>query len=75
MPFKIIAILNKDALTSELCPRSAVQRCGSPTLAALDAAESRSAEEGQMVCLHRNDRSTDRSESFRNSLKGPEPKL
>jgi hypothetical protein len=75
MPFKIIAILNKDALTSKLRPRSAVQTCGSPTLAARDAGESRRAEEGQMVCLRRNDRSTDRAESFENSLKGPEPEL
>jgi hypothetical protein len=64
MPFKIIAILNKDALTSKPRPRSAVQRCGSPC-----------AEEGQVVCLRRNDRSTDRSESFENILKGPEPEL
>jgi hypothetical protein len=75
MPFKIIAILTKDGLTSKLRPWSAVQRRGSPTPAALDAGESRGAEEGQMVCLRRNDRSTDRSESFENSLKGPEPEF
>jgi hypothetical protein len=34
VPFKIIAILNKDAWTSELRPRPAVQTCESPTPAA-----------------------------------------
>jgi hypothetical protein len=74
MRVKIIAVLNKEALTSTLRSRSSVHGCGSPTPAARDQKSLiPTSERGkdQMVYFRWNDLSTDRSGSFESSLKGP----